>query len=207
MGVPTARAKTIAKHYGMTLIKWQDTIGLSAGHFYNCQTLSKKVAREIEYKYPEINIDWLATGKGDMLNTKVYSDVEKYFVPLLPVAAQGCLPENFDELLKDFDYEKILCPLQNMTLAVTMNGDSMSPEYPNGSFLFAKQCDKEKYIEWGSTYVLNTDNGLIIKNIYPAKNDDRKYLCKSVNTNYADFEISLSDIITIYRVHCCLTIK
>ena len=53
-----------------------------------------------------------------MLNTKVYSDVEKYFVPLLPVAAQGCLPENFDELLKDFDYEKILCPLQNMTLAV-----------------------------------------------------------------------------------------
>ena len=47
------RAQSAARHYKMSLVKWQETLGLSAGHFYNTTTISRKVAKAIEEMYPE----------------------------------------------------------------------------------------------------------------------------------------------------------
>ena len=48
------RAQSAARHYKMSLVKWQETLGLSAGHFYNTTTISRKVAKTIEEMYPEL---------------------------------------------------------------------------------------------------------------------------------------------------------
>ena len=60
------RARRIAHYYNMSLVKWQETMGLSSTHFYNCRGVSRKLARLIEEKYSEVSIDWLATGNGNI---------------------------------------------------------------------------------------------------------------------------------------------
>lgn len=208
MGSLADRAKEAARYYGMSLVKWQESMGLSNAHFYNCQNVSRKIARILEEKYPEININWLATGKGSKLNDdNKCSEVENYIVPLLPIAAQGGAPDNFESQVKNYDCEMVLCPVRNVTLALTINGDSMSPEYPNGSKVFVQKVNEQSFIEWGCTYVLDTANGAIVKNVFPVKEDESKIICRSVNPNYADFMIDISDIRAWYRVRCCVTIK
>lgn len=202
------RAQSAARHYKMSLVKWQETLGLSAGHFYNTTTISRKVAKAIEEMYPEINIDWLATGKGEMLQDKENCvNIDNYLVPLLPIAAQGGTPDNFESQVENYECEKIICPVRDVSLAITVNGDSMSPEYPNGSKVFVQRVNKKSFIEWGCTYVLDTGNGAIIKNILPVKDDDTKIICRSVNPNFADFMVNTSEVRGWYRVRCCITVK
>lgn len=208
MSLLIERAKDVARYYHLSLVKWQESLGLSNAHFYNCQNLSRKLARVIEEQYPDININWLATGKGEMLKERdICKNVENYLVPLLPIAAQGGTPDNFESQIENFDCEKVLSPIRNVTLAITVNGDSMSPEYPNGAKLFVQKINEQSFIEWGCTYVLDTVNGTVVKNVYPCKDDDTKVICRSVNPNFADYVVNLSDIRGWYRVRCCITIK
>lgn len=202
------RARRIAHYYNMSLVKWQETMGLSSAHFYNCRGVSRKLARLIEEKYPEVSIDWLATGNGNMLESGNDSiDTQSYVVPMLPIAAQGGTPDNFENQIANYDCEKVLCPVKGVTLAITVNGDSMSPEFPNGSKVFVQRINEQSFIEWGCTYVLDTVNGAIIKNVFPSKEDAAKVVCRSINPNYADFTVDTSDIRGWYRVRCCVTIK
>ncbi len=202
------RAKDSARYYKMSLVKWQTSMGLSNAHFYNCKGLSRKVAKLIEEKYPEINTTWLATGKGQMLNrAEEYTDIENYLVPLLPIAAQGGTEEDIQSKLDDTDGEKVLCPIKGADLAITINGDSMSPEYPRGCTVFAQRVNDTMFIEWGSTYVLDTTNGVVVKNVFPGKEGSDNVTCRSVNPNYAEFSIAKSDIRAWYKVRCCITIK
>ncbi len=208
MSTLVERAKESARYAGMSLVKWQESLGLSNAHFYNTGGLSRKVARVIEQKYPDINIEWLATGNGEMLNgQKTKEELKGFLVPLLPIAAQCSMSTGFEELIKTYDCEMVLSPISNTSLAITINGDSMSPEFPNGSKIFIKKVDKAAFIEWGNTYVLDTNNGIIVKNIYPISGDETQIICRSVNPNFSDFKVRIEDIRGWYRVRCCLTIK
>lgn len=208
MSTLVERAREIANYYGMSLVKWQESLGLSNAHFYNCIGVSRKLANTIEELYPNVDVNWLATGKGAMLKgADVCKDVESYIVPLLPIAAQGGTPDEFNVQIQNYECEKILCPVKDITLALTINGDSMSPEYPNGSKVFVQRINEQSFIEWGCTYVLDTINGAIIKNVHPVKGDDTKIICRSINPNFADFIVCTSDIRGWYKVRCCITIK
>lgn len=211
MSTLTERAKEIAKYKNMSMVQFQESLGLSISHFYNTKFLSRKVARVIEETYPEINTDWLASGKGEMIKSgvlpKMATDVGSYYVPLLPVAAQGGTPDNFECQISKHDCEMILSPVENVNLAIPVTGDSMSPEYPSGCKVMVQKINEKAFIEWGCTYVLDTVNGAIIKNVFQYKDDPAKIICRSVNPNFADFMVDISDIRGWYRVRCCITIK
>lgn len=200
------RAKKVARYENMSLVKWQESLGLSNAHFYNTGGLTRKVARVIDEKYPEINTDWLATGEGVMLKgQKTSEELSGFIVPVLPIAAGASIC--FEEQIKQYDCEMALSPVCNASMAITVNGDSMSPEFPNGSKIFIQKIDNLSFIEWGCTYALDTDNGAIIKNIIPVSGDESQIICRSVNPNYADFRVRVEDIRGWYRVRCCVTIK
>lgn len=205
------RAKKVAKYERMSMAQFQESLGLSIGHFYNIKYLSRKVVRLIEEKYPEVNTDWLATGNGEMINsnTKPVSttDANSYKVPLLPIAAQGGTPDNFENQISKHDCEMIMSPIENITMAIPVTGDSMSPEFPSGCKVMVQKINEKAFIEWGCTYVLDTINGAIIKNVFPCKDDSEKIICRSVNPNFADFTVDVNDVRGWYRVRCCITIK
>nr|DAF54386.1 MAG TPA: LexA-like protein [Siphoviridae sp. ctKwY15] len=205
------RAKSAAKYENMSMVQFQEALGVSISHFYNANSLSLKVMKSLEEKFPEINAEWLRTGEGEMIDSDKIREqkiAENAFrVPLLPIAAQGGTPDNFECQIEKHDCEMMISPVENASLAIAVTGDSMSPEYPSGSKVLVQKINEKAFIEWGCTYVLDTINGAIIKNVFPMKGDESKVICRSVNPNFSDFTVDTADIRGWYRVRCCVTIK
>ena len=178
------------------------------------KTISSSMADKIISCYPQVNKAWLLTGEGDMLNKTMRKvakdeDVESpTTVLLLPMYAHGGTLNDFVTYAKENDCEKVISPIVGVDFAIQVSGDSMAPEYPNGSRVFIKRINEKAFIEWGKTYVLDTCNGIVVKRIVPS--DQEGFIrCISINPNpiYAPFDISLSDIFGMYKVLLCMAVK
>lgn len=170
---------------------------------------STKTLNAVLSAFPEVNPDWLLTGSGEMYLSDTLSTTENkdtWFVPLLPVAAQGGTLNDFVVSVKASECEKIISPIRDVDYAMSISGDSMSPEYPSGAHILIKKINEKAFIDWGRVYVLDTCNGTVIKQLFPSGNPDT-LLCKSINPNYPPFEVSFSDIYGVYRVLMCMSLK
>lgn len=130
------------------------------------------------------------------------------FVPLLPIAAQGGSLSDFVVSVKESDCEKVVSPVKGADFAMPVSGDSMAPEYPNGSQIFIKKINEAAFVEWGKVYVLDTCNGTVIKILVPS--EKKGYVrCLSINKDpiYAPFEVAWKDVFGVYRVLLCMSVK
>ncbi|WP_418818718.1 S24 family peptidase [Paraprevotella clara] len=155
------------------------------------------------------------SGEGEMLkqsskeeNNNELDGIEGKAIPLLPVSAQGGRLNDFIVSVRESDCEKVVSPIKDADFAIPVSGDSMAPEYPNGSQVHVKKINENAFIEWGRVYVLDTCNGAVIKRIVPSEREGC-VKCLSINPDpiYAPFEVNLDDVYGIYRVMLCLSIK
>lgn len=172
--------------------------------------LSRKAAEEILNYYTDLNKIWLLTGDGDMLkNINNESELEISLIRLLPISAYGGTLNNFIVSVKDSDCERVISPVKAADFAITVAGDSMAPEFPNGCQLLIKKVDESAFLEWGKVYVLDTCNGTVVKILN--QSDKEGYIrCTSINPDqdrYAAFDIPTSAIYGIYRVIFVMAIK
>lgn len=162
--------------------------------------------------------DWLETGEGNMLTGDNEAETPEYratshhhpahTVPLLPIAAQGGSLNDFIVSVRENDCENVISPIKGADFAMPVSGDSMAPEYPNGSQILIKRINERAFIDWGKVYVLDTCNGSVIKRVFPA--DDKapnKVKCVSINPEYPPFEVAFEDIYGVYRVLLCMSVK
>lgn len=199
-------------YLGIGQTKFEEKVGLSRG-FVNTlkNNPTVKTLDKIAAAYPELNMNWLRIGEGNMLNddtNATESENIATWVSLLPVSAQGGSLNDFVVSVKDTDCEKVVSPVRGADLAMPVSGDSMSPEYPNGSRIFIKKINEKAFIEWGKVYVLDTCNGAVIKILAPSDKDG--YIrCVSINPDpiFAPFEVSMKDIYGVYKVLLCMSIK
>lgn len=91
---------------------------------------------------------------------------------------------------------------------MTVTGDSMAPDYPNGAQVLIKKVDEKAFIEWGRVYVLDTCNGSVIKEVRKGDDDD-SVQCYSLNPDpkYQPFSVRFTDIYGMYRVLMCMSLK
>lgn len=174
--------------------------------------ITNSILDKIKNAFPNISVNWLITGEGEMLLDQDFQDKEcsefGAFVPLLPISAQGGSLNDFIVSVKDSECERVVSPVKGADFAITVAGDSMSPEYPSGSQIFIKKINENAFIDWGKVYVLDTCNGTVIKRIFPAEdNNPRKIKCVSINPEYPPFEVSLDNVFGIYRVLLCMSVK
>lgn len=187
--------------------------GLSQGLLGQARTgksdLGNKTIDKILNFYQDLNKVWLLTGEGEMLQSGADStettDVANK-IPLLPVSAQGGSLNDFVVSVKESDCERIISPIKDAEYAMSVSGDSMSPEYPSGSQILIKRINEKAFIDWGRTYVLDTCNGTVIKRLFPTESKDR-VICKSINPEYPPFEVCLADVYGVYRVLMCMSLK
>ena len=187
------------------------TIGRSNSYFRNTFQQGGYIRREVwedirEKIDPQVNPEWIEKGIGEM-RLPLEPDISGVLVPLLPVVAQGGSLSEFEDSAMEYECEKIITPVKDATLAMTVAGDSMSPEYPNGSKIFIKEINDKAFIDWGQTFVLDTVNGIVVKNVYPCKIDDKQVTCHSINPNYPDFNVFKVDIRAWYRVLAVIALK
>lgn len=181
--------------------------------------ISKNVAELICEKFPRINKSWLLTGDGDMLTSKAETtkdtnadEITKkngYITYLLPMSAMGGSLTGFAEpgvLLQNC--EAVVSPIENVDFAITVYGDSMAPEYPSGSRILIKKINPDLFIEWGKVYVLDTPNGVIVKEVHES-NKEGYVSCYSLNPNpkFKPFDVLMDEVFGMYRVLMCLSAK
>lgn len=160
-----------------------------------------------------LNRSWLLDGEGDMLTSNATTndvfEVIDYETYLLPQSAMGGSLSGFaEDGVTLQNCEKVISPIKGIDFAISIYGDSMTPEYPSGSRVLIKKIDPAVFIDWGKVYVLDTSNGVIIKELH--KNEKEGYVtCHSINPDpkYADFELAIADVYGFYRVLMCLSAK
>lgn len=132
----------------------------------------------------------------------------QYTVPLLPVSAAGGQLNDFVTSVMLSECEQIISPIRGAELAIPVSGGSMSPEYPSGATVLIKKVNERAFIEWGKVYVLDTCNGVVVKEIHRSIKPET-IECHSINPDpkYAPFEVQFSDIYGMYRVLMCMSTK
>ena len=204
------------KTKGLNDNKVTNSLGLSIGTLGKSRKenrdLSEKNIEKILNFYTDLNRTWLLTGEGSMFTTKPslagFNELEYTRVPLLPISAQGGSLNDFVVSVSLQDCEKIISPINGADIAITISGDSMADEYPNGSIVLAKRINERAFIDWGKVYVLDTCNGVVVKTLTPSEKEDC-IRCVSINPDpiYAPFEVALNDIYGVYRVMLCMAKK
>ena len=205
------------EYKGLSKNKFEKTVGLSTGYVGNMRvSIQPDKIMKIALNFPDLNTGWLLTGEGEMLknmpslvNKQKERGVEEevYQIPLLPIAAIGGTLNDFVVSVKGMDCEMVVAPIKGADFAISVSGDSMSPEYPNGSQILIKRINERAFIDWGKTYVLDTCNGVVIKKLMPVEGNKECVQCVSINPDYPPFEVSYEDIYGVYRVMICMTLK
>ena len=127
-------------------------------------------------------------------------------VLVLPAEARGGTIADFVDAVHEYDCERIVSPVRGAQYAMQVVGDSMEPEYPNGSRILMKKINEEIFVEWGKVYVLDTENGALLKKIRKTEKAD-VVECVSLNSKYDSFTINTQYIHGWYRVLMVLSLK
>lgn len=139
----------------------------------------------------EINIDWLITGKGDMLKSSkgIKPTKDGTGIPLIPVEAMaGCFTGSQTILLQECDHY-VVPAFKNADFLIYVRGDSMQPRYFSGDMVACKMLSlTDLFFQWGKVYVLDTDQGALIKKVEQGT-DDETITLVSENENYKPFQI------------------
>lgn len=131
---------------------------------------------------------------------------QEVLVPLIPTGARAGTLADFAEAVKEYDVEKIVSPVRGADYAIQVTGDSMAPEYEPGCHVLIKKVFEDQFIEWGKTYVLDSDNGAVIKKIFPTE-DAAVVECRSVNPAYPPFRVRTEHVHGWYRVLMIMALK
>lgn len=163
----------------------------------------EKIMRLMEL-FPMLNRDWLLYGEGEMYRDPEAEekaiDMEQYVVPLLPVEAYAGRFSMYSEGVDERRCEKIVSPVKGADFAIRVTGDSMEPRIHDGTLLFIRRINDRSFIPWGHPLVLDTENGTLLKLLYPGKNPDEYLEAMSYNEKYPALKVPTESIYGIYRV-------
>ncbi|MDE7347062.1 MAG: hypothetical protein K2N48_10050 [Muribaculaceae bacterium] len=155
--------------------------------------------------YPNLSRDWLLYGEGEMY-VKESGDARKflqeagYMVPLLPVTAFAGNITAWSQSVNANDCEKVISPVQGVDFAIRISGDSMEPDFHDGSIVLIKKIDDKAFIPWGHPMIVDSSNGVFFKDIYPSDKGKEFIEAKSRNPKYPPLQIPQDCIHGLYRV-------
>lgn len=142
------------------------------------------------------------TPSNEIKPTAELSGKPPYETYLLPLSAMGGPLSGFAaDSVTLANCEKIVSPIEDVDFAITIYGESMYPKYPSGARLLIKKINPDIFIDWGKAYVLDTSNGVIVKEV---RMSDREgcIACHSINPDpkFRPFDVPLSEVYGMYRV-------
>lgn len=186
-------------------------LGISASYLTDIKKGNKSASSELLDKLLKIVSDAESEKEKILFTPSESLEVKTEMatsVLLIPISAQGGSLNEFVVSVKGSECERIISPIRGADFAIQVSGDSMAPEYPNGSRVFIKKINERAFIEWGKTYVLDTCNGTVIKTLVPSDDKD-SVRCISINPDpiYAPFDVRFEDMYGLYKVMLCMSVK
>lgn len=200
------RLKQFLKSENISASEFCRKMGLSPAYLASMRkSMPEEKVERLTKIFPQLNRDWLLYGEGDMYSDMGDTNIDPYrldrqLVPLVPTqAAAG----SFALYAEGVDIDQCLrlwCPNRSAKLAIRVRGDSMEPQIQDGSYLFLERINEKAFIPWGSPLVLDTDNGSVVKMLFPSEKGEDYLEARSYNKNYPPFQIPTDTIRGIYRI-------
>lgn len=167
ISIQKERVIQFLEYKGITKNKFYVETGISNGTLDKVSGLSLETVEKFYNVYPEINPDWLITGKGEMIksekNLNIISNnrktkdgkVEEQEIPLYDFEATAGLKDlfNSDSPRKVLDTIKIP-NIPKCDGAISVTGDSMYPLLKSGDIVLYKQVAIED-VFFGEMYLLS----------------------------------------------------
>ncbi len=190
--------------------KFYKETGITRGVLDQNNGMSEENTARFLAKYPEINPDWLLTGKGEMLKATETSETsnKKNMIPFyedVETIGGNNLVANVEPTYNTSLFIDAGDWFSGATAAIRHYNDSMI-EYPSGCILAIKKINDKNEIVWGRNYVIETAERRITKQI--AELDEEHIICYSTNTEthfdgrpkHQPITIRKEDIVHIFRV-------
>lgn len=121
-------------------------------------------------------------------------------IPLIPISAMaGAF--NGEQTVLEYECERFIVPtFKGAEFLISVRGSSMYPKYNSGDIVACKKVPMSGlFFQWNKVYVLDTDQGPLIKRVKPGS-DANHILIVSDNTNYEPFELHLNSIYNVALV-------
>jgi repressor LexA len=181
-----------------------ESIGMTYGNFKGKSKLTpinSSALVDILTICPEINIEWLLTGNGEMLKENLIipnhlkvNDIKE--IPLISIQKIGKFDKEeipVTDIINSYKVPEL--EHKGVKYLIKVSDSSMYPQYNNGDVLACRPIMDLSFIQWGKAYVLDTEQGVIIKRLFPFENDHESLECHSENkTKYPPFRILKSSI-------------
>lgn len=155
--------------------------------------------------YPDLNRDWLLYGEGEMCIKETIDPLALlqdagYMVPMLPGNAFAGNITAWSQSVKSDECEKVITPVKGVDFAIRISGESMEPEFQDGSILLIKKIDDKAFIPWGHPMIVDSINGVLFKDVFPSERGRKFIEARSINKKYPPLEIPQDCIFGLYRV-------
>lgn len=135
-------------------------------------------------------------------NEKRQSGFKALGVPLIPIDAMAGFGTGSTQVM-DYDTKMYVVPEfteLKVDFMIPVKGSSMYPKYNSGDLVACKKLNiKDLFFQWNKVYVLDTEQGALIKRIKKAADSDH-ILLVSDNKSYDPFEIHLSKVYAVALV-------
>lgn len=152
----------------------------------------------------QFNIDakWLLTGEGAMLQetdnknaltSKRTVEIARQVphgssegIPLIPLDAVAGFPAESGGGVRLEDCERYVIPEfenKGANFLIRVSGDSMVPLYYSGDLLACRKITDIRFFQWGTVYVLETSQGVLVKRVQESVDHADSILCVSENSS------------------------
>lgn len=221
---PTKRLIKYATYKGISISAFEKSIGKAPSYLRNSKDITSAVMDTIMKVYPDISINWLITGEGEMLKNNTHG----------PATQNEAIPLNNNyiinvPLVNQFAQAGYLCGFQDAAYIATLptipfiidheakgnyvafevRGDSMNDgtedSYLEGDRLLCREIAPYLWAEsklhirkWD--FVIVHEDGILVKRIIDHDVENHTITIHSLNDMYSDRVIDLSEVKQIFNV-------
>lgn len=179
--------KNLRKKWGLTQKQLAIAIGVDTKTIQNWEygqqipKSKRAILRQIEEK-------GIAKTFVAPVQPKLYggdgSDIPMVTLPLIPLDCVAGFPVFDNAGVTLADCEQYAVPefsARGADYLIRVAGSSMYPRYSNGDILACKRVQSLTFFQWGMIYVIDTQQGILVKRVYENPNDEKSVICRSEN--------------------------
>ena len=210
------------KYKGLSVRRFEISVNAANGYVNSIRKgIGVDRLESIKTVYPDLNITWLLSGEGRMLdalgqqkkNAKIINIESFAYVPMIPVSARAGYLKGYgdEEYIEELPKFPVITDreFKGKYFVFEVSGDSMD----NGGLDSIRDNDKVLCREikrdlWSSKLhirdwyflIVHKDEGIIVKQIIEHNVGKSIIKCHSLNPLYEDFTLNLNDVIELYNV-------
>lgn len=198
------RIVEIIDNRGLKYSAVEKAMGLSNGYLNTMSKRNGNLGEDILLKfckYLDVSLDFLLTGVENSLianepPTEYNLKQQTHKIPLIPINAIAGAFNGSDTSILSIDCVYYDVPEFNnkADYLIRITGSSMSPKYHSGDIVACKKLPISTFFQWNKVYVIDTEQGPLIKRVKKSDIGEDHILLISENDKYDPFDIPKTSI-------------